>query len=451
MKTLLFSFCILFSCAAQAQTITTIAGNGSQGYSGDHNNALSAQLYAPIGVAVDQAGNVYVADAGNNVIRKMNPAGIITTVAGNGYGAGMGAGGYSGDTGPATMAELHLPYDVAVDDAGNLYIADLDNGAVRKVNSAGIITTFAGRGGLNPGDGGPATAAQIGDISGVATDAAGNVYFSDQTFSRIRKVDIAGIITTVAGNGVGGYGGDNGPASSAEIEDPEGLAVDAAGNIYFADQQNNIVRKVDTNGIITTIAGTPGTIEGFSGDNGPATAAQLAGPSGVDIDSAGNVYIGDWGNNRVRMVSPAGIITTVAGTAMGGYNGDNQPATAAELNGPRGVACDAAGNLFIGDYNNNRVRRVLFHFEAGAGIITSPSAAMNLYPNPTSGSFTIHISSSLAEGTMITITNLLGEKIKELAATPNTDIRIQLDAPPGIYFVSATTKNATLVKKIFVE
>jgi uncharacterized protein (TIGR03437 family) len=325
---------------------TTIAGTGlppSTGFSGDNGPATSAQLYGTVGVAVDQAGAVYIADIGNHRIRKVSN-GVITTV------AGSGGSGFGGDNGPATSAQFD-PYSVAVDSSGILYIADYINRRVRKV-SDGVITTVAGSGtGGFSGDGGPATSARMYFPTGVAVDRDGNLYIADSGAQRVRKVS-KGVITTVAGNGATGSGGDNGPATTAQFNNPMGLAVDAAGNLYIADWWNHRVRKV-SGGVITTVAGN-GTL-GFSGDGGPATSAQLNYPYGVAVDAAGNLYIADRENNRVRRVS-GGVITTVAGNGTGGFSGDGGPAASAELSYPEGVAVDSAGNVYIADTNNSRLR-----------------------------------------------------------------------------------------------
>ena len=326
--------------------ITVVAGSGTAGFSGDNGPATSAQLSAPNGVAVDAAGNLYIADDENNRIRKVSH-GVITTVAGN------GTGGFSGDNGPAASAQLNEPKGVAVDSGGNLYIADSINGRLRKISN-GLITTLAGDGTAGfSGDNGPAASAQLTGPYGVAVDSGGNLYIADSVNNRIRKIS-NGVITTVAGNGTSGFSGDNGPATSAQLYLPFGVAVDAAGNLYIADSADNRIRKV-SNGIITTVAGN-GTF-GFSGDNGAATAAQLSNPVGVAVDSAGNLYIADTANNRIRKVSN-GVITTVAGNGFAGFSGDNGNATTAQLNLPSGLAVDAAGNLYIGDRANQRVRKV---------------------------------------------------------------------------------------------
>jgi uncharacterized protein (TIGR03437 family) len=319
--------------------ITTVAGNGVYGYGGDNGPATSAQVGQPLGVALDAAGNLYIADTLSARVRKVSN-GVITTVAGN------GTCGNGGDNGPAASAQVCEPNGVALDAAGNLYIADYDR--IRKVSS-GMIATVAG-GGSVVDDNGPATSAQLRSPSGVAADSAGNLYIADQG-NRIRKVS-NGVITTVAGNGTPGYSGDNGPAASAQLTSPYGAAVDSAGNLYIADDGNHLVRKV-SNGVVTTVAGGGASL----GDNGPATSARLTWPCGVAVDSAGNLYIADQGDNRIRRVSN-GVITTVAGDGTWGYSGDNGPATSAQLSGPWGVAVDAAGNLYIADTRNNRIRKV---------------------------------------------------------------------------------------------
>jgi uncharacterized protein (TIGR03437 family) len=342
--------------------IATVAGTGPNGissYSGDGGPATSAELNLPSGVAVDGAGNLYIADMGNNRIRKVSPAGIITTVAGNGTDV------YSGDGGPATSAELSLPQGVAVDAAGNLFIADTRNLRIRKVSAAGTITTVAGNGSYgSSGDGGPATSATLNLPQGIAVDGAGNLFIADTVNNRIRKVNAAGTITTVAGNGSYGYAGDGSAATSAELGGPEGAAVDSTGNLLIADSYNARLRKVALNGIISTVAGDGGFH--YGGDGGPATSAELFLPESVAADNAGNLFVADTSNNRIRQINQAGVITTVAGNGAHGYSGDGGPATSAELNQPSGVAVDNAGSLFIADQANNRIRMV-----NPAGIITT--------------------------------------------------------------------------------
>ena len=339
--------------------IRTIAGGIAP--NGDRGAAVRAQLNIPYGLALDGAGNLYIADVFNSRVRKVDTAGVITTV------AGTGISGSSGDGGPAVEARLYFPWDVALDGAGNLYIADWGNSRIRKVDAAGVITTVAGDGTASyGGDGGAATAAQLNYPLGVALDGAGNLYIADSSNDRIRKVDTAGNISTVAGTGVGGFSGDGGAAGAAQLDSPYGLALDGAGNLYFADEDNNRIRKIATvpgfstgilsTGVITTVAGD-GTAS-YGGDGGAATAAQLNSPRDVALDGAGNLYIADRSNNRIRKVNSTGVITTLAGDGTKSYSGDGGAAAAARLSFPSGVAPDSSGNLYIADTSNHRIRKV---------------------------------------------------------------------------------------------
>jgi uncharacterized protein (TIGR03437 family) len=398
--------------------ITTVAGNGNPGFSGDGGPATSEQLWNPSNVAVDAVGNLYIADQGNNRIRKVNASGTISTVAGNGnYG-------YSGDGGAATGAQLAGPAGVAVDAAGNLYIADTFNSLIRQVNASGTISTVAGGGYANPGEGGAATGAQLDVPTAVAVDSAGGLYFADMGSSRVRKVSAAklttvaggatgdgglgvfgslaspiglagdsagnlyiadngnqrvrriaanGVITTVAGTGAGGYSGDGGAGPSGQVATPCGVAIDAAGDLFIADTNNSRIRKVNAAGTITTVAGNGNY--GYSGDGGPATSAMLNAPRNVSLDSAGKLYIADTFNSRIRMVDTNGTITTVAGSASSGYAGDGGAAASAQLLHPYGVAVDSAGNLYIADSGNARVRVV-----STSGIITTVAGGGAAFP-----------------------------------------------------------------------
>lgn len=329
--------------------ISNYCGTGIPGYSGDGGPATAAQLSSANGICIDGAGNLYVADAGNNRIRKIDVGGIITSVAGNGTSA------YGGDGGPATAAYLSNPMDVCMDPGGNLYIADRANYCVRMIDASGLIWTVAGMGTLGfGGDGGAATAAYLHDPTGVAVDAVGNLYIADQLNSRIRKVTATGIITTIAGSGTMGYSGDGGLATAANLHQPTKVAVDAVGNVLIADMENNRIRKVNSSGIITTIVGTG--VTGYSGDGGPGVHAEVHRVAGLFVDGMGNLYFADALNNRVRLLSTTAIVSTVAGT--GRILGDGGPATAAELITPASICVDAGGNVYFIEINGYRIRKV---------------------------------------------------------------------------------------------
>jgi uncharacterized protein (TIGR03437 family) len=337
--------------------ITTVAGNGANRFSGDGGLSASAVLSSPQAVALDAAGDLYIADSGNRRIRRVGSDGIITTV------AGAGDTGSAGDGGPATSASLGFLAGVTVDPAGNLLIADPSNNRVRKVTAGGTITTAAGSGVAGfSGDGGPATSASLKSPQAATVDRSGNLCISDSGNQRIRRVSPSGTITTLAGNGTQGFSGEGGAATNATLKSPTGEAADTAGSLYFADRDNQRIRKVGSDGTITTVAGDGFNESGqgrFAGDGGPATAASLSNPVGVALDSAGNLYIADVSNNRIRKVGLGGSITTVAGNGKDGVSGDGGSATEASLSSPKGVAVDQAGSLYIADTGNNRVRRVL--------------------------------------------------------------------------------------------
>ncbi len=337
-----------------AAVIDTVAGKGIDGFCGDGGPATSACLGAPGGVAADAAGNVYVADTYNHRVRRVTPDGTISTVAGNGTAS------FCGDGGPATSACLNHPGGLAVDAAGNLYIADASNKRIRKVAPNGTISTVAGSGtGYFCGDGGPATSACLDSPNGIAVDGAGNLYIADTSNSRVRKVTPGGAISTVAGNGSAySFCGDGGPATSACLYSPVAVAVDGAGNLYITDLGNQRIRMVAPDGTIDTIAGN-GTA-GLCGDGGPATSACLYQPSGLAVDAAGNLYLADGANQRVRLVGLDDTIITVAGggSVYPTFCGDGGPATNGCLANPAAVALDPAGNLYIADFSNDRVRKV---------------------------------------------------------------------------------------------
>jgi sugar lactone lactonase YvrE len=348
--------------------ITTVAG-GDYGFGGDGSDATKARFNYPNGIAIDGAGNLFIADTFNHRIRKVDATnGIITTVAGSGPD-GEDKGSFSGDNLLATSATLNSPVAVAVDSTGNLYISDVGNRRIRKVSVAtGIISTIAGIGTSGTGklgDNGPATAAEVAPL-GITLDAADNLILVDGGSDRVRKIDGATqVITTIAGNGELGSSGDGGPATSASLFNPNSVSVDAAGNVFVADTFNYRVRKIDAKtGAISTVAGN-GMIR-VTDNNGPATTAALGHPGGVAFDLTGNLFIADTGNSLIRKVDPAGIITTVAGNQPLGFSGDNGSAIAADLSTPNALVTDAAGNLFFADSSNQRIRRI-----DSKGIITT--------------------------------------------------------------------------------
>jgi uncharacterized protein (TIGR03437 family) len=333
--------------------LTVFAGNSRRGYSGDGGLAIHAQLFDPFGVAVDAAGNVYVADELNNRIRRVSPDGIIVTV------AGSGAAGFSGDGGAAVDAALHYPLNVAVDAAGNLYIGDSFNNRIRRVTPAGIISTFAGGGSAIPGDGGAATAAVLAGPSGMSFDAQGNMFVAERYGMRVRKISPQGVISTVAGTGVQGSGGDGGAATSAQLYLPSDVAEDTDGTLYVADSGNNRIRKVGADGTISTLA--PGN-----------------GPTGVALDPAGNLLFADRFNHLIQRISaqPNNSVVVVAGNLAESFSGDGGPAAAAQLNLPDGVAVDGLGNVFIADQLNGRIRKVTASGLGSVGAITTPASGL---------------------------------------------------------------------------
>jgi sugar lactone lactonase YvrE len=342
--------------------ITTIAGNGTAGFSGDGSPALGAGLNFPRSIAEDLSGNLFIADTANNRIRKIDAVtGIITTVAGNGTES------FTGDGGPATGAGLAFPSSIAVDNSGNLYIADTENNRIRRVDGAGIISTVAGNGAIGfSGDGGPATSASLAFPLGIVLDEVGNLIIADSFNRRIRRIDKRGVITTIAGNGKNGFTGDGGPATAAGLDLPQGVTLDVSGNLLIADTENNRIRRVDgSSGIISTLAGN-GT-RGFGGDGGRAASASLNAPQGIAVDGVGNVLIADTENSRIRLVDRSGLIVTIAGNGTKGFNGDGSPAATAGLSSPTGMVLSDSGSLFIADAGNNRIRKI----DSSSGLITT--------------------------------------------------------------------------------
>jgi len=510
--------------------ITTIAGNGQTTYSGDSSSAINTSIDFPTGVAVDASGNVYIANY--SYVLQIDPTGAISTVAGSGdYGyivdgvdarqavlspagivldgngdlylsdwnlnrvrkvdlqshfifgaAGNGSQGFSGDQGPPAAAELNEPFGLALDAAHDLLVADFGNGRVRKVTSS-LITTVAG---TTIGDGGAATSAFLNLPAGLAIDGSrnivvadtenyearrfslggsitpfgqlqplatplavavdhlGNFYVSD-TEPRVLKITPANVTTVVAGNGIDGYTGDTAQGSMAAISQPTGVAVDLAGNVYLTDNTHSRIRMVTLAGIINTIAGNGKPV--FSGDNGPAKNAGMD-PYDVAVDSLGNLYVADKINNRIRMISPNGNITTVAGTGMPGYSGDGGLATAAQLNAPEGVAVDTNGNLYIADFGNSVVRRI-----TASGLITTIAGNGGLYPSSGDGGPAIAAQIDPtrvavdAQGSVY-VTDTLNDRIRKLVPAPVAPAALSIVSGNGQQGGAGTVLKSPLVVQV---
>ncbi|MCF8449105.1 MAG: T9SS type A sorting domain-containing protein [Taibaiella sp.] len=439
LKILIFT-CSCFISQAQVNIITTIAGKDTFGYSGDGGPATNAKLKAPTHVACHKT-YMYICDALNHRIRKVDfVLGIITTI------AGTSSAGYFGDGNIATNAQLQVPQGLHLDTAGNIYITDAGNSRIRKIDlGTGIITTIAGIGSNgSSGDGGLATNAELNLPGGLHVDKVGHVYIPDWGNNKIRKIDKGtGIITTIAGNGIGGYSGDGGFATSAELNGPSQVFVDNVGDILIAEQYNHVVRKVEVStGVITTVAGSG--VAGYSGDAGLAVNASLNQPTGLFVDKQNNIYIAEYGNGTIRKIDcVTGIITTVAGTGVTGFSGDGGLATDAKLF-CTDMLVDEHGNLIIADYENNRIRKVN-NAVAVNGI--DKVIESKLYPNPTKGAFSIHTPMNIS---LVSIYNIAGMRVYERTCT-TTDTEIDIsNQPPGVYIVYVLCGEQMYVSKVAV-
>ena len=433
-KMILLFIGVIFGLSGRiaAQNIVTVAGNvGIDSVPINGALALSCNLINPTAVTTDDSGNIYFSDFFDGVY-KISPDGVLH------YFAGSNGPGFGGDGGQATNANISYPIYLAVDTSHNVYISDRFNNRIRKVSANGIISTIAGTDSSGyDGIGGPATAAELNNAWGVAVDKMGNVYISEQGL--ICKIDSSGILTSFAGNGTEGFSGDGGPATDAQIYGGGGITVDDTGNVYFADGAT--IRKIDITGIITTIAGN-GT-SGFSGDGGPATSAEI-GALDVAIDRNGNLFFLD-GTQRIREVNTSGIINTIAGNGFthilhgmlyGGYNGDSIPATSAELNLPWGLSIDKNGTIYIADWGNYLIRKVC-NCAVNTIPATTHNSTMSIYPNPNNGEFTISLPPANFSTTII-ITDLLGKvvQIQNFPAQNGINVTIHLEnMPPGPYLV----------------
>jgi hypothetical protein len=450
---ILLLFFAAFNISLKAQIITTVAGGatGHGGYWGEGGLAVNAQLPSAANVVVDKDGNLYIAGGFTNpiVVKVDGKTGIITTIAGN------DTVGFSGDGGLAIHAKLDVPAGVSVDTAGNLYISDAYNYRIRKVDKAtGIITTIVGNGVLKvTGDGGPASSAST--VAGAtAWDYLGNMYLDDSL--RIRKINPSGIISTIAGTKNRGCDADSIPAITASLNGAL-LCVDRYNNVYFASGDSCvIVRKINTaTGIITRVAGTNDRIGiPYSGDGGKAINTHIY-PFGVAVDDTGNLYIADYENNRIEKVNTSGIITTVAGTGVAGFSGDNSLAINAQVNHPENVAVDKCGNLYIADFGNGRIRKITFDSTCGQhSDTTNVVSVVNLgdyvkvWPNPAGKGITLTLSQG--EG-IYYVMNMVGEKVLDGTVKKGNN-RIDIGAlNDGIYFMEVDIEGQRVMKKFVKE
>ena len=433
-------FFVLSLCAlaASAQDITTVAGTGSAIYSGDSGLAINASIGLPGGIAFDKFGNYFFVEF-NNTVRKVSYSGTITTIAGNGIA------GYSGDNIPATDAQFNGPSYIALDTSGNIYITDYYNNRIRKIDiTTGVITTIAGNGmGAYGLDNVAATATSIYGPQGITFDANNNLYFADYENHRIRKIDNSGIITTIAGNGTAASIGDGDAAVLAEVHANGGISSDLQNHIYFAD--NYKVREIDLlSGIINTLAGTD--VYGDCNDHALADTSKFGVLYGITSNVSGGVYVSDMENNRIRLIV-GGYVYNIVGNGTAGFEGDSNLAKSAEINSPRGIALDSCGNLYIADNGNKRIRKVAFNPACWPEAVenTIKTTAVNIYPNPTYSTITITAPTLINN---VTITNMLGQQVYAHSySTSKAEIDVS-NLPQGVYMVRV---NNTYVQKLVKE
>lgn len=442
------AFAISAGRASAQGMISTWAGTGEAGYSGDNDLASNAKIGEPKDLAFDAAGNMYILDIANSVIRKVNATtNIITTV------AGTGTAGYNGDNIAATAAQLNMPSYLCVDAAGNIYFTDQGNARVRKVSASGIITTIAGNGdATNYGDGGAATAAGFAGPQGICVDAAGTVYVSSISNSTIRKISATtGFITTIAGTGTAGFGGDGGLATAAALSSPSAICLDHSGNLLIADEYNGVLRKLNlTTNIISTFAGTPGMLTYF-GENCDPMIAGLGEVDGLCVDDNDDVYDCDFSCSCRKLTKSTNTLSIVAGdSVITGYNGDGIAANTAWLNMPFGVRVDHAGNIFIADRGNHRIRRATQPGFVVTGVNNNYNTTANepvLYPNPTTGNITVSVSDEMkyAQATIINVSGAVVYSATLKDKNTNIDLTAQ---PAGIYFLSVKSDKGNYVKQL---
>lgn len=437
----IFLLIICLPFVAKGQFISTYTGTGIAGYNGDGNAATLSKIGYVNSIGVDALGNVYIADGNNGRIRKVDAGtSVMSTVAGN------GSHGFNGDGGAATLAELNIPStaDIVVDDTGNIYISDAFNFRIRKVTkSTGIINTIAGTGvHCKTGDGGNALLASFGSVNQLALDTIGNIYVNDSG-CWIRKISTSGIITTIAGTGNCGYSGDGGAATMANIV-CGGIVCDMTGNVYFADPQNFRIRKINTTtGIISTIGGNGSLLQV---DNVPALESGIT-PAYLSFNNYGELLISEQGNpnHKIRKIDASGIIRTVAGVGTNGFSGDGGLAVSAQFYSPAGIAVDTWGNIFIADKNNKRIRKITYP-TASENATTANKICLNIYPNPASTAIKI---TTIEAINAIYISNCLGQVVYEQQYTGKEKVEVEVrHLPPGMYMVRV---NGVYVRRFLKE
>ena len=434
--------CRIYNADAQG-IITTIAGDSITQYIGVGSPATAYSLAQPVAVCADKKGKVYVANYADNLIMTVYRD-TLKTIVGDTSGSSDAGDGYRADS-----ALLRNPDGLCLDTAGNLYISEWYNDVIRKVDvHTGIITTICGiSGGGFGGDGFPATLALLNHPHGICTDIAGNVYVADYNNQRIRKITVAtGLISTVAGSGTTGYDGDFGAATAASLSYPNSVCTDTSGNIYFAETGNHTIRRIDAaTGIITTVAGT-GTA-GYSVNGTPATTAQLSEPNAVYADKYGYIYISDYGNNIVRAITPGGLIFTIAGNGYYGYSGDGGPPLGASFRGPTAVCTDDSGYIYIADGMNSVIRKMSPVIQLNVGVKDITRPAFDIFPNPSSGRFTI--TPGQAGTANVYIINTLGQCVCNVTAKGTSSLDLSC-YPPGVYYIKYVTQHGEAIQKLVI-
>jgi trimeric autotransporter adhesin len=428
--------------AAHSQVIITSAGTGAAGFGGDGGPATAAILASPYGVTLDKDGNLYIGDVGNRRVRKISPAygGIISTVAGN------GTAGYSGDGFEAIYAQIDGVWDIAVDKKGNIFLADAGNNRVRKVSTTGVITTYAGTGaaGYN-GDGIAATSAMLNVPHGICVDDTGSVFIADRDNFRLRKIDTLGIITTIAGNGTAGFTADGELADTATLDILSCIRVNKHGEIFFTD--NERLRKITSSGKLLTAAGNG--MAGSNGDGGPALAAEID-PAAFCLDTAGNIYIAEGSVDKVRKIGVDGVINVFAGTGVGGYSGDGGNPLLAKLNACQGVAAAPNGDVFIGDVANRRIRMVTMSAVA-TGDFSRTQPEVDVFPNPAHDFLTITLKNTEYAEAEVRIISFDGKMVDHFCLRSNAPATIAAPWPPGVYTVNIAAAGYTISKTLDVQ